>query len=146
MQEASSSISTSGGSVNVEKTTPLRLLRAIKMIGANEGVRGFYKGFGPGWVFFVTHGAVQFSVYEELKRFMRVGEQELTATEAFGCGGLSKLVAIIATYPIQLVRSRMQQQSAEKVTSFMCLVDKSVSLRCPFVDFITCRSTVDSGM
>ena len=44
--------------------TPLQLLSATRQVWGQEGVRGFYKGFGPGWLFFMSHGAVQFGCYE----------------------------------------------------------------------------------
>jgi len=98
--------------------TPMQLVSAMRQVWGAEGLLGFYKGFGPGWVFFVTHGAVQFGCYEELKRTCseRSGAP-LTVGEAFGCGLVSKLAAVCTTYPIQLIRSRLQQKGAERLYS-----------------------------
>lgn len=97
--------------------TPLQLASAVRQVWGHEGVAGFYRGFGPGWLFFMSHGAVQFGWYEELKeacvRRKEDPTEALTPWEAFGCGLVSKLIAVCSTYPIQLVRSRLQQKGGE---------------------------------
>ncbi len=97
---------------------------AMGRIARTEGVTGLYKGFAPS-LFLVSHGAVQFTAYERLKRAAadarrgggvdRVGsghsdEAEPTAFECAWLGVASKLIASAATYPSQVVRSRMQQR------------------------------------
>lgn len=39
---------------------------ALKKVWKIEGVRGLYRGFVPG-MFGVSHGAIQFMTYEEMK-------------------------------------------------------------------------------
>lgn len=61
----------------------------------------------------VSHGAIQFMVYEELKKvasgpLMRedlnnFGKHSLTALEASVIGAVSKLAASIVTYPSQVL-------------------------------------------
>ncbi len=57
----------------------------------------------------VSHGAIQFMVYEELKKAARSpfgtkagGSGELSSAEISVMGAASKLVASIATYPSQV--------------------------------------------
>ena len=96
---------------------------AMGRIARTEGVAGLYKGFTPS-LFLVSHGAIQFTAYERLKRAAadarrgsvdrvgsrRFGEAEPTAFECAWLGVASKLIASAATYPSQVVRSRMQQR------------------------------------
>lgn len=42
------------------------MVDGLVKIYRNEGVRGWYRGFVPG-MFGVSHGALQFMVYEEMK-------------------------------------------------------------------------------
>jgi solute carrier family 25 (mitochondrial folate transporter), member 32 len=42
------------------------MIDALKSIYKQEGMRGLYKGFVPG-MFGVSHGALQFMTYEEMK-------------------------------------------------------------------------------
>ncbi|KAK4043052.1 mitochondrial carrier domain-containing protein [Parachaetomium inaequale] len=102
----------------------VRLLR-------EEGVWGFYRGLGVGMLA-VSHGAVQFAVYDPARRMYlarrrgRLHDGAAAAADDDKGGGesvsneatvvlstVSKLVAGAATYPLQVLRSRLQQQDAE---------------------------------
>ena len=53
----------------------------------------------------VSHGAIQFMVYEELKRSVlsdRGGKGDLNSTEISLIGASSKLAASLVTYPQQV--------------------------------------------
>nr|CAH0101155.1 unnamed protein product [Daphnia galeata] len=79
-----------------------------------EGFRGLYRGFLPGF-FGVSHSAIQFMVYEEMKsrynnhRNMSIDSRMSTLTY-LSFAAMSKMVAVTATYPYQLMRTRMQDQ------------------------------------
>ncbi|KAI0024424.1 mitochondrial carrier domain-containing protein [Xylariomycetidae sp. FL0641] len=84
-----------------------------------EGWRGFYRGLGVS-LLGVSHGAVQFAVYEPLKRAYvsrRRGhgdeERRLGTQGTLLVSSVAKLVAGAATYPYQVVRSRLQNHDAE---------------------------------
>uniref|UniRef100_A0A8C2V121 Solute carrier family 25 member 32 n=2 Tax=Chinchilla lanigera TaxID=34839 RepID=A0A8C2V121_CHILA len=80
----------------------------------HEGVRGLYKGFVPG-LFGTSHGALQFMAYELLKlkynqHLERPPEAQLSTAEYISVAALSKIFAVAATYPYQVVRARLQDQ------------------------------------
>ncbi|RXG70525.1 putative mitochondrial carrier C27B12.09c [Armadillidium vulgare] len=81
-----------------------------------EGVRGLYKGFVPG-VFGVSHGALQFMAYEELKA--QYNRSQLFEYLTFAA--LSKLFAAVTTYPYQVLRARMQDQHSHYVNLRHCV-------------------------
>uniref|UniRef100_H2YHB2 Solute carrier family 25 member 32 n=1 Tax=Ciona savignyi TaxID=51511 RepID=H2YHB2_CIOSA len=80
-----------------------------------DGVKGLYKGFVPG-LFGTSHGAIQFLVYEKLKiwnakRKGKSVEDKMATFDVLAMSAVSKLVAASATYPYQVVRSRLQDQN-----------------------------------
>ncbi|KAI1124518.1 mitochondrial folate carrier protein [Nemania abortiva] len=94
----------------------------------SEGWRGFYRGLGIG-LFGVSHGAVQFAVYDPLKQtYIKRrqtgaqgtshpdydGQQRMTNEATLVISSLSKLVAGAVTYPYQVLRSRLQNYDAEE--------------------------------
>jgi solute carrier family 25 folate transporter 32 len=93
----------------------------------DEGWRGFYRGLGIS-LFGVSHGAVQFAVYEPAKRiyFARRrrrmeregrsvdGPMKVTNEATVVLSSVSKLVAGAVTYPYQVIRSRLQNFNAEE--------------------------------
>lgn len=93
-----------------------------------EGIPGFYRGLLPA-LFGVSHGALQFMAYEQLKnlrsRSMRdtpiegskdadLG-QRLGNIDFFVTSSLSKVFAGCVTYPYQVVRSRLQTYEAHLI-------------------------------
>jgi solute carrier family 25 folate transporter 32 len=79
-----------------------------------EGFRGLYKGFVPG-VFGVSHGALQFMAYEELKKiyndyYNQMPNTKLGTVEYLCFAALSKIFAATTTYPYQVIRARLQDQ------------------------------------
>lgn len=87
---------------------------ALRKTYVSEGIRGLYKGFVPG-IFGISHGALQFVAYEELKKWYftyqdYTADIRLGTTEYLVFAALSKMFAATATYPYQVVRARMQEQ------------------------------------
>ncbi|CAG8447673.1 6990_t:CDS:2, partial [Acaulospora morrowiae] len=94
------------------------LLDGLYRIARYEGIRGLYRGMIPA-MFGVSHGAIQFMVYEEMKKWgykRTPGENRdrLDNFEYLLMAASSKIVATVATYPYQLVRARLQNQKLEQ--------------------------------
>jgi solute carrier family 25 folate transporter 32 len=97
----------------------------VRSIYRNEGLAGFYRGLGVSLIG-VSHGAVQFAVYEPAKRAYRQhyrsrdGDERglddaplgTEATMLLSSG--AKLVAGAVTYPYQVLRSRLQNYQADE--------------------------------
>jgi solute carrier family 25 folate transporter 32 len=94
-----------------------------KDLWSKEGWRGFYRGLGASCLG-VSHGAVQFAVYDPFKRSWmryvarrddRVGHNVKLGNEAtLMISAAAKIVAGTATYPYQVIRSRLQTYDAEE--------------------------------
>jgi len=87
---------------------------ALSKIYRMEGIRGLYKGFTPG-LLGISHGAVQFMTYEEMKNYynQRRGcavDTRLSTMEYLSFAAMSKIIAATLTYPYQVLRARLQDQ------------------------------------
>jgi len=100
----------------------------LSHVYATRGLKGLWAGFIPSSLG-VLHGAVQFSIYENMKkrRGSQVGGQErLSNWEYVYMSGGSKLLAGAITYPYQPIRARMQQYSAaEKYSGLLDVLRKT---------------------
>ncbi|KAF2720546.1 mitochondrial carrier [Polychaeton citri CBS 116435] len=76
-----------------------------------EGIKGFYRGLLPS-LFGVSHGAIQFMAYEQLKNHWALsrpgGLDGLTNWDYLYLSAGAKMVAGSITYPYQVVRARLQ--------------------------------------
>lgn len=98
-------------------TSPVKYngtIDCLVKIYQTNGFKGYYKGLLPG-IFGVSHGAVQFMVYEELKKYhSQIYNQpistKLGTLEYLTFAATSKLMAAGLTYPYQVVRARLQNQ------------------------------------
>lgn len=83
------------------------LMDTLLRVGKEEGIPGLYRGLLPG-LFGVTHGAVQFTIYDNMKSLhKRLGYESNNASYLM-MSTSSKVLAMISTYPYQVIRSRAQ--------------------------------------
>ncbi|KAJ3574480.1 hypothetical protein NP233_g1752 [Leucocoprinus birnbaumii] len=83
---------------------------AALTIYRTEGIAAFYRGLVPS-LLGILHVAVQFPLYEKLKYLMaRDSGRPLTPQEILMCSAASKMTASIATYPHEVIRTRLQTQ------------------------------------
>ncbi len=92
------------------------ILDGTRQILRSEGFLGFYRGLVPS-LFGVSHGALQFMAYEQLKIYraksISGGQKDLSAVDFLVLSGLSKMFAGNITYPYQVVRARLQMYDAD---------------------------------
>ncbi|OAX36149.1 mitochondrial carrier [Rhizopogon vinicolor AM-OR11-026] len=81
---------------------------AALTIYRTEGIRAFYRGLLPSLIG-ISHVAVQFPLYEKLKMWAQGDSDEpLRSDTILLCSGVAKMTASIATYPHEVVRTRLQ--------------------------------------
>ncbi|KAJ1933545.1 hypothetical protein GGF37_006691 [Kickxella alabastrina] len=83
---------------------------AVTVIRRTEGLGGFYKGLGSS-LLGVTHVAVQFPLYEALKAWMGVDSSHVESSRILAASAASKMVASSVTYPHEVIRTRLQNQT-----------------------------------
>ncbi|KAG6547017.1 hypothetical protein Mapa_011634 [Marchantia paleacea] len=86
---------------------------ALTTIYKEEGVRGLYKGLGPTLMGVGPNIAINFCVYETLKSlWLQSRPDSSPVMVSLGCGSLAGICSSTATFPIDLVRRRMQLEGA----------------------------------
>lgn len=98
---------------------------ALKKIYRTEGIRGLYKGLVPG-MFGVSHGAIQFMTYEEMKNQYNVYQNlpidtKLNMFEYILFAAVSKVIAAGVTYPYQVLRARLQDHHLDYRGTWHCI-------------------------
>ncbi|XP_034453147.1 calcium-binding mitochondrial carrier protein SCaMC-1 isoform X2 [Hippoglossus hippoglossus] len=90
-----------------------------KHILQKEGVTAFYKGYIPNLLSIVPYAGIDLAVYETLK-FAWLNRNRGLADPGVmvlvGCGAVSSTCGQLASYPLVLIRTRMQAQALEKGT------------------------------
>lgn len=81
----------------------------IKVIYREEGILAFYSGLGASFLG-LSHVAIQFPLYENLKRICREhrADGKETVFDLIGSSIAAKLVASTITYPHEVLRARLQ--------------------------------------
>ncbi|EIN11872.1 mitochondrial carrier [Punctularia strigosozonata HHB-11173 SS5] len=87
--------------------------RSLVRMWREEGWRGFMRGNGINCVRIVPYSAVQFTAYEQIKKwFTAGGTRELDIPRRLCSGALAGITSVCATYPLDLVRSRLSIATA----------------------------------
>ncbi|KAJ0001408.1 hypothetical protein NQD34_006428 [Periophthalmus magnuspinnatus] len=89
--------------INHTKNT-LVFLDAFSQIIANEGVVTLWNGLLPSLIL-VMNPAVQFMIYEAMKRRAGKGGRKISSAEIFLIGAIAKAIAATVTYPLQTVQA-----------------------------------------
>ncbi|KAB2013595.1 hypothetical protein ERO13_D09G148700v2 [Gossypium hirsutum] len=86
---------------------------AFHTICREEGIFGLYKGLGATLLGVGPSIAISFSVYESLRSYWQLQRpDDSTIMVSLACGSLSGIASSTATFPIDLVRRRMQLEGA----------------------------------
>ncbi|KAG7505099.1 peroxisomal membrane protein PMP34 [Solea senegalensis] len=89
----------------IERTNYSGIRDAFVQILRDEGVGALWNGTVPS-LLLVLNPAIQFMIYEGLKRQLRRGvPRELSSAEVFIIGAVAKAVATTVTYPLQTIQS-----------------------------------------
>ena len=90
-------------------------LHAFRSIYQHEGISGLYKGLGPA-ALGLLHVAVQFPLYEKFKSLQKKNpsdtKESLQVHQILFASTGSKVIASVATYPHEVLRTRFQNQTA----------------------------------
>jgi len=96
------------------------IMDAVNKIYAQEGMRSFYRGYLPNLLGIIPYAGIDLAIYETLKKLYLRRNQ---STENPGvlvllaCGTASSTCGQIASYPLALVRTRLQAQAVHELKS-----------------------------
>jgi solute carrier family 25 protein 42 len=112
------------GAISVAVTYPLDLMRARMAVGyhtgsvftnllqvyRDRGIHALYRGLNPTLLGILPYAGISFSSFETLKREVKSFKHgnDITTVERLGCGALAGFLAQSLTYPLDIVRRRMQ--------------------------------------
>ncbi|KAM9856804.1 mitochondrial adenyl nucleotide antiporter SLC25A24 isoform 2-T3 [Aulostomus maculatus] len=88
-----------------------------KHILQREGITAFYKGYVPNILGIVPYAGIDLAVYETLKSAWlnrNIGVADPGVMVLVGCGAISSTCGQLASYPLALIRTRMQAQASAK--------------------------------
>ncbi|KAF8232189.1 mitochondrial carrier [Tricholoma matsutake] len=87
--------------------------RSLMRMWNEEGFKGFMRGNGINCLRIVPYSAVQFTTYEQLKKWFTLhGSKELDTPKRLASGALAGITSVCSTYPLDLVRSRLSIATA----------------------------------
>ncbi|CAO2597936.1 Calcium-binding mitochondrial carrier protein SCaMC-2 [Lemmus lemmus] len=97
------------------------MLDCARRILAKEGVAAFYKGYIPNMLGIIPYAGIDLAVYETLKNTWlqryAVNSADPGVFVLLACGTISSTCGQLASYPLALVRTRMQAQAPEVTMS-----------------------------
>ncbi|XP_062874815.1 calcium-binding mitochondrial carrier protein SCaMC-3b [Trichomycterus rosablanca] len=91
------------------------VVECAKKILSKEGVQVFYRGYVPNTLGIIPYAGIDLAVYETLRNAWLqrycMGSADPGVLVLLGCGTVSSTCGQLASYPLALVRTRMQAQA-----------------------------------
>ncbi|GMM27523.1 Mrx21 protein [Martiniozyma asiatica (nom. inval.)] len=100
-----------GSARSYEKGT----LSTVWQIWKDEGYRGLFRGNGVNCIRIVPYTAIQYTIYEKLKKSITKGKRDLSTFEKLGCGLTGGVASVAGTYPMDLVKTRLSILTAARL-------------------------------
>ncbi|PCH39799.1 S-adenosylmethionine transporter [Wolfiporia cocos MD-104 SS10] len=96
-------------------------LAGARRVLADEGIRGFYRGFGSTIMREIPFTSLQFPLYELLKSRLAkaTGQKSLPAYQAAVCGSIAGGVAAAFTTPLDVLKTRVMLDMRDSSKSAM---------------------------
>ncbi|AJW21746.1 hypothetical protein H761_YJM470P00290 [Saccharomyces cerevisiae YJM470] len=93
------------------------IFSSIRQVYHEEGTKGLFRGNGLNCIRIFPYSAVQFVVYEACKKKLfhvngNNGQEQLTNTQRLFSGALCGGCSVVATYPLDLIKTRLSIQTA----------------------------------
>lgn len=88
------------------------IIDAAMKIYASEGIKSFYRGYVPNILGIIPYAGIDLAVYETLKKtYLSQHENEQPSfLLLLACGSASSTLGQVCSYPLALVRTRLQAQ------------------------------------
>ncbi|KAK7095208.1 calcium-binding mitochondrial carrier protein SCaMC-2-like isoform X2 [Littorina saxatilis] len=89
-----------------------------RKIAKKEGLRSFYRGYIPNLLGIIPYAGIDLCVYETLKKLYmsKHKNQDPGIFVLLGCGTVSSTCGQLSSYPLALVRTRLQAKGGSKDT------------------------------
>ncbi|VVC27202.1 Mitochondrial carrier protein,Mitochondrial carrier domain,Mitochondrial substrate/solute carrier [Cinara cedri] len=104
------------------------IFQSICLINKEEGIKALWKGHIPGQLLSSTYGLTQFGVFQTSLKYLSITETELNQNSSvhFVCGVMSSTIATIASYPFDVIRTRLVAQKSNQIYKNMRQVAFSI--------------------
>lgn len=89
------------------------VMDAFSKILAEQGIKGFWKGNNLALLRIIPYSAIKFAAFETYKPVFADNEGELGNVRRLVAGALAGITATIATYPLDVLRTRFAVQDAK---------------------------------
>ncbi|XP_057673910.1 calcium-binding mitochondrial carrier protein SCaMC-3b isoform X2 [Corythoichthys intestinalis] len=97
-----------------------------RQILKREGVRAFYRGYLPNTIGIIPYAGIDLAVYETLKNAWLqrycLNSADPGVLVLLGCGTVSSTCGQLASYPLALIRTRMQAQASTEYNPKLTMV------------------------
>lgn len=102
------------------------ILDAAYKIFRTEGARSFYRGYVPNMLGIIPYAGIDLAVYETLKKkYLKTQQgtdQQPGILVLLACGSTSSTLGQVCSYPLALVRTRLQAQGERERERAKCFV------------------------
>ncbi|ESP04512.1 hypothetical protein LOTGIDRAFT_170757 [Lottia gigantea] len=97
-----------------------------KKILKAEGIGSFYRGYIPNLIGIIPYAGIDLAIYETLKKFYmkKNKDKDPGVFVLLGCGTVSSTCGQLASYPLALIRTRLQAQSSTEKDTLMTMSKK----------------------
>ncbi|GAA0175164.1 hypothetical protein Leryth_013350 [Lithospermum erythrorhizon] len=96
-------------------------IEAFRLIGKQEGIKGYWKGNLPQVIRIIPYSAVQLFAYETYKKLFTGKDGELSVIGRLAAGACAGMTSTFVTYPLDVLRLRLAVEPGYKTMTQVAL-------------------------